>query len=110
MREIKFRALDKRTNEFIYFKLNNNTYEITGYLQDIDIPKELSEWQQFTGLKDKKGIEIYEEDIAKFDDLIGVITWDYSGFYFKVGVKCYEMWRDIEVIGNIYQNHGLVEK
>ena len=74
MREIKFRAWGKNSKEFLQDK---NGYGLTlkeiQNISDID----LWEFQQFTGLKDKNGKEIYEGDIIEFTD-----KWEwYRGQY-----------------------------
>ena len=80
---------------------------------------------QYTGLKDKKGEEIFEDDIVKFSDCdddvyVTPAVWDknyacfgvsFTGKYpisFDYLEEFYTELKDIEVVGNIYENPELV--
>ena len=68
MREIKFRFWDKHNEKFIYCDLFDINKGVLSSVNEEDhIP------QEYTGLKDKNGVEIYEGDIVEYFD------WCYCG-------------------------------
>ena len=86
-----------------------------------DIPKHIT--LQYTGLKDKKGKEIYEGDIVNLNhwnssDLFDyskpfIVKWEHGQVNFKQGNFNYFIGGlvgklDIKIIGNIYENSKLI--
>ena len=72
MREIKFRAWDKTTNQMMdVVKINFRTGEVSlGYFANPSLGSRVwqmteVELEQFTGREDNAGVEIYEEDILE---------------------------------------------
>ena len=126
-RKIKFIGWNPNTKEIVNnfndcclsFK-SDNSFNITQYNElGIHVLGEIIEdWNslilmQFTGLKDKNGKEIYESFIIKKGGSKFVIEFRDGGFE-MVGIKIIcvarlcSSYRDIEIIGNIYENPELL--
>lgn len=118
MRTIKFRIWDKICKEFArqddlmeysdfdvcYF---NNLFDQKDYI-----------FQQFTGLHDKNGREIYEGDLVKYSfgdfSYIEKIGWEGVGFRLVTinddSSNCLAGMDSIcEVVGNIFENAELIK-
>ena len=122
MRELKFRAWSEETKSFEYFDL----YEGTECgLTNLQIWARNTQIEQYTGLKDKDGKEIYEGDILGGIWESGFISWceKCKQFqYHSAGIGCMACsgdahWCEIveddgklEVIGNIHENADLLEE
>ena len=127
MREIKFRAWDNFFKQMYYFDFENNIEVRSGHLWIVHEEGAISskspsiKIMQYTGLKDKNGIEIYEGDIVSWNNKIGYIGFlkQEMGYCiilkdtdFRLGHRNigsgYDFNADIEVIGNIYENPELI--
>lgn len=131
MREIKFRAWDKKAKIMLYSFLINSKGD-TFIIKDIEqyepnvfnaeIPSiESVVVMQYTGLKDKNGKEIYEGDVVKYCNRTHVVEYIYGMFTIKKFIRSNEKelvqlpvkdfaWGELEVIGNICENPELIKE
>jgi hypothetical protein len=112
MNNIKFRVRDLKLNRYVpYASIPVHNFDSYEY-----------EYQQFIGICDSKGIEIYDGDILlwteeEYDKVINgiyVVVWDNDGLAWKF----YDPYSELEfslsettieiVIGNTYDNQNLL--
>lgn len=134
-REIKFRVWDHNTNTMMipdYFEFYDGKIgwieagREAGPESGNDGCPDQFEIMQYTGLHDKNGQEVYEGDIVRWGDMVGlghekpvrvavvrfdpdicfdsnVGIFDYGNFVYK------ETDKYLTVIGNVFENHELLE-
>jgi uncharacterized phage protein (TIGR01671 family) len=122
MRELKFRIYSFISKSFIYFDIYEYPQGIAGGV---------SEPQEYTGLKDKDGKEIYCGDIVELhtaandkakgikDNHCGLyeIYWDRkyklkeikSNWFFKVVDNDCASFNIMKVVGNVFENSELLK-
>lgn len=104
MREIKFRQYLGEGN-WHYWGLGIGDSEFISHLMSIDG----GEIQEYTGLQDKDGNDIYEGDIIKNTKREGIteIKWQDNGEDFY-GWYLYGRPEHWEIIGNIFENKDII--
>lgn len=135
MRQLKFRVWSKEFEKFLtkeewFFDFDGDLYFLDIVENDmIRVPENEYIIQQYTGLKDKNGVDIYEGDIVKiiYDKAIGEVYFNFNLGAFRLKDKSSKSYpittyrfdeanKPIglvnvadEVIGNIFENSELLK-
>lgn len=135
MREIKFRVYDKTGGYYIAI-LDNDCFgikQVARIILELEVLKHEYIIEQYTGLKDQNGKEIYEGDIVRYvsegeDIYLAVIkrkdedkelSYWLTGFVYEpfatvdeeeLTEEEYESLGGMEIIGNIHENQELLEE
>ena len=117
MREIKFRAWDDTIKKMWFpsaVAADGRTIALVNQfgVEGADFSGDVIE--QFTGLRDKNGREIYEGDILESPKdacgrkLISVVKWSLDAPCFYHTLPC--GWNELTIIGNTHENPELLKE
>lgn len=126
MRERKFRAWDSERKEMARV-INLDTEDCDVRLIDENCGRWTTVYpyiatvMEYTTMKDNNQNEIYEGDIVEFLDYEhdefwnrGVVVWSSERLGFditnRIDVDECEVWHDIKVVGNIFENKELLDE
>lgn len=137
MRDIKFRVWDKEydlmyedvgiigNRLILEYELDEDWEEIdqTCYVDIDETNEEYFKIMQYTGIKDINGKEIYDGDVIQditdgVKGIKGVISWSDAKLMYlfenkslRIGLELCRLYGpELEIIGNIYENPGLLEQ
>lgn len=125
MREIKFRAWDEKYGEWldpaehVIYADDGSVAEVCD-LELVEFVVKNVKLEQFTGLHDKNGKEVYEGDIVTCSEgcphkiiwvegLGGTFFGGMPAWYLSGLNEGYSWTEDEEVIGNVHENPELIE-
>ena len=124
-RKLKFRIWDKLTESFIYCEDDNQQHfilDLNGNFHNLQNGSGGDEYvvQEYTGLTDKNGNPIFEDDIVKWGDLNYLVEWNDIAYKWQGRCPYYhshhhpttEHFRDLMngiIVGNYFENNNLLK-
>ena len=105
-REIKFRAWDEITKSMVSWG------ELTSFKNNLKLSSLKGvtslKWEQFTGLKDKKDVDIYNGDKLLFNGYISTVVYNVGNARFEAHGEKHTVpahkFKLCEIVGKIHEN------
>ena len=111
MRDIKFRVWDNEENNFWG---EGRSLSLVSLVSDSLVNDDSTILEQYTGIKDKNGVEIYDGDIISASVYgfleTGIVEYSPFGEWVFGNMELNEFMSSLKVIGNIHENADLLEE
>ena len=119
MRELKFRVWNPKYKSFLYWGFIDKVFVGIPSCSGLNMDDCKNKSEQYTGLIDCEGKEIWEGDVVQCGDSIAMVEWDAEidqdfylgnacGFVFNFSPDKMNKERSLKVIGHIH-NESLME-
>lgn len=115
MRERKYKFWDKHNKVWVGPYTLEQLADHDKFSSDREYQPICSKWEcfipvEYIGIKDRKGQEIWEGDIVRYDGSQGVVTWSKTAPQFIPFPSARMLDNRWEVVGNVYEHSNLLEQ
>ena len=107
MNRIKYRIWNKRYSRFEYWgHVSKGTFVgVPSGVDRMGIDETCEKSEQYTGLKDKNGVEIYEGDRVVVEEEVFTVQFSYGRFILSPQNTLWNFNKACKIIGNIHKEN-----